>query len=135
MGTVILHGTVVSGVGEGATFTQLDWVKASFETLLGFVPFPGTLNVRLEPSGVAAWKAYRETNGRRVEPASPEFCEARLYPALIVARDGRQADQVAIVWPLVAGYPDDVLEFVAPVRLRDVLSLQDGDQLTIRLPS
>jgi len=39
--------------------------------------------------------------------------------------------ECAIVIPEVAGYPEDVLEIVAPANLRETLQLEDGDEITV----
>jgi CTP-dependent riboflavin kinase len=94
----------------------------------GFEPYPGTLNLRAEgPEGVEALAAVRAEPGVALEPA-PGNCAARCYPARLA---GRQ--EAALVVPLVAGYPDDVLELLAPVRLRDALGLREGDEVEVEV--
>lgn len=41
-------GVVVSGMGKGATFVAMPFYKKQFKKKLGFIPFPGTLNLRVE---------------------------------------------------------------------------------------
>ena len=43
-----LKGTIVSGMGEGAYYMSLRGYTKQFKKKIGYVPFPGTLNVRLE---------------------------------------------------------------------------------------
>lgn len=42
-----IHGVLVSGMGEGAYYMALDGYTRQFRTVIGYVPFPGTLNIRL----------------------------------------------------------------------------------------
>ena len=44
----MIQGIIVSGRGEGAGFTQLDWVRRQFIEQLGIDPHPGTLNLILD---------------------------------------------------------------------------------------
>jgi len=46
--TINMEGTVFSGLGEGAYYMSLDGYKEQFVKKLGFSPYPGTLNIRLD---------------------------------------------------------------------------------------
>ena len=48
----MLSGTVVSGRGEGRKYVELEWVKQQVKEKLGFDPYPGTLNLRLDEENV-----------------------------------------------------------------------------------
>lgn len=138
MGAVILRGIVVGGLGRGREFTSLAWVRAQFRARLNIDPHPGTLNLRLEaPHELATWGRLRAQPGVSIDPISPEFCEARAYPAVVAkgshftsagAANGLRA---AIVLPDVPGYPRDRVELVAGVHLRQALGLADGDVVTL----
>jgi riboflavin kinase len=41
--------------------------------------------------------------------------------------------ECAIVIPEIADYPEDVLEVIAPINLRDKLSLKNGDTVQIKI--
>lgn len=43
-----LRGTLVSGMGEGAYYMSLKGYTRQFDVKIGYVPFPGTLNVKLD---------------------------------------------------------------------------------------
>ena len=45
--TLTLKGKVVTGMGEGAYYMELAGYRTQFETILGFTPFLGTLNLQL----------------------------------------------------------------------------------------
>ena len=45
---VDLEGVLVSGMGEGAYYMGLEGYTRQFKSKIGYVPFPGTLNVRLD---------------------------------------------------------------------------------------
>jgi riboflavin kinase len=44
---VLLKGTLVSGMGEGAYYMSLKGYTKQFKSKIGYVPFPGTFNVKL----------------------------------------------------------------------------------------
>ncbi len=120
-----LRGVVRSGVGDGARFTALPWVRAQLREKLGFDPHPGTLNLVVPADRLRALLA-------RLDPVwvdpEPGFCRARCYPATVAGRV-----EAAVVVPEVEGYPEDLAEVVAPVPLRGALGLRDGDPVTLRL--
>ena len=42
-----LNGLVISGLGEGAYYMALNGYTKQFKVKIGYVPFPGTLNIKL----------------------------------------------------------------------------------------
>lgn len=126
--TVILSGNVITGLGKGALFTELDWAKKQFVDKLGIDPYPGTLNIHLiENRTISNWQTIQDTAPFTIYSSKTEDCDARCYPVYI-------ADQYtgAIVFPLIENYPSDQIEIISPVPLRQSLSLQDGDPLVIK---
>jgi len=122
----VLSGHVVRGQGEGASFTGLTWARAAFIAQLGIDPYPGTLNLR--PEDVAAWAALRAMPGTIIKAPDAKFCDARAWRVRVAGRI-----EAAIVVPEVPGYPDNKIEIIAAVSLRDALSLADGDRLELEL--
>ncbi len=118
-----LEGVVVDGVGEGRRLTQLDWVREQFRVKLGFDPYPGTLNLRVQD--IRALNEWRAAKSISIEPGAPGFCTSRCYRVVIGG--------VAAAWlvPDVAGYPRDLVEIIAPVSLRQTLNLNTGDVVLI----
>ena len=123
---VILRGSVEAGAGQGATFMSLDWVRDGIAQIVGFDPYPGTLNVRLlDGEMVDRWRQIRGTPGRPLTPPAPGQCGARLFPIVL-------ADvSAAVIVPDLTQYGAHVLEIVAPVHLRSRLWLRDHDLLTL----
>jgi len=42
-----LNGSVISGLGEGAYYMSLNGYTKQFKVKIGYIPFPGTLNIKL----------------------------------------------------------------------------------------
>lgn len=121
-------GSLASGLGEGAYFTQLDWVVKGFEEKLGFRPYPGTVNLTMAG---AAWQRVRIELARAAGialPPHPGNCGAKCFRVLVEERHAG-----ALIIPDVADYPEDKFEIVAPVELRPRLALVDGDKVRVRL--
>lgn len=117
----LLRGYVQTGRGEGAGYTNLDWVREQVRERLGFDLYPGTLNLRLEDERDRVdWVRLRAEPGVSLEP-TPDYCAARCYPAWLEG-----SLPCAVVLPMVSEYPGDVVEVIAPIPLRRNLGLQDG---------
>ena len=126
-GGKIVSGRVASGLGEGASFTRLPWARAEFLAKLGIDPFPGTLNLALDDR--TAWRQQRTRPGVVIRAPDPSWCNARAYRVRVAGRL-----DAAVVVPEIAGYPEDRIEIIAEVSLRDALGLRDGDVVTIEFP-
>ena len=130
-----MTGVIFSDLGKAASFMALDWVQEALRNSLGFSPFPATLNLRPRAKEDAqVWeKIQEELQDVELPPSSAGFCSARLYRIEIhgPADRSRATIKGAVLRPGVSGYPKDKIEIVAPVRLKDVLGVQDGDALTL----
>lgn len=122
------QGVVSSGLGEGAGFTSLPWFAEQAVIKLGYTPFPGTFNLRMDG---AQWQLARarmaQSGGIAFEPPAG-FCRAKCFP--VELPEGLSATAVV---PEVDGYPVDKLELLAAVSVRDHLALRDGDALRLTL--
>ncbi len=129
-GRKVVKGRVFSGLGQGGYFTQLDWVKQQCQDKLGFTPYPGTLNLRVDREYLAVIEKLREGEGVAILSPSADFCPAKGYPISI---GGIEA---AIIAPDAEHYtdelhPSDVIEIIAPVNIKKALSIADGDELSL----
>jgi HAD superfamily hydrolase (TIGR01509 family) len=129
MARLILAGQVVTGRGQGATFTQLDWAREQFITKLGIDPFPGTLNLHLNTAAnLSVWADLKTRADCCINPPDAQWCQARSYPIRVAGRLPG-----AIILPEVSGYPETQVEVIAALSLRQELGLADGDRLTVEI--
>ena len=127
---ISLHGVLTSGLGQGAQFARLEWVRHAIRRMIGFDPYPGTLNLRLvDADMLVAWRRILEGPALLLTPPPPERCGARLFP-VVVAPDVR----AAVVVPDVTRHGEDVLELVAGVHVRSALGLRDDDRVRLAFP-
>ena len=122
-----LKGQVFSGKGEGAEFVNLDWAKRQIEDKLGFRVFLGTLNLRLDRESVKKREKLKD-EGFEIVPKLG-YCRARLLKARV------RGTLCGIIIPYMADYPQDVLEVVSSVNLREKLCLSDGSWLEVEVTS
>ena len=126
MKTLDLDGHVFSGKGEGAKYVRFPWVKAQMTEKLGFTPYLGTLNIKLAGKNVSQKKLLRSVKALEILPAEG-FGRGRLFRAIL------ENLPCAIVVPQVTNYPEDVIEIVASVNLREKLHLKDGDAVIVKI--
>ena len=123
------QGRVVTGVGAGASFTQLEWARTKFVDIAGIDPYPGTLNLHIEETiHQLTWDAVKASAGHRIVATDGVSCDARCYPAQI---DGHLPG--AVVIPEVHEYPGFQVELIAALPLREHLSLADGDSVELSI--
>jgi len=122
-----LRGIVASGVGQGAYFMSLAWVRSAVHRSLGFEPYPGTLNVRLaDPDMRSRWREVSKQRALLLTPPPPETCGGRLVSITLP-----RGVAAAVIVPDVTRYDDDVLEVISAVHLRSELGLEDGAVLEL----
>lgn len=124
------HGRVFTGLREGRFYISLKGYSKHFRATLGFVPYPGTLNLRLSaPAQVDQRRRLGSLKGIEV----PGFADGRrsygpvkCYRAHI---DGRYPGAVLAIER--THYDNTVLEVISPVNLRKSLGLKDGDDCAV----
>jgi len=119
-----LNGTVFSGRGDGKEFLELSWVKQQITEKLGFIPYPGTLNLKLDKESMKSRKLLENAPSERITPADGYY-NGILFKAFIGILE------VAIVIPEVPAYPKDLLEVIASLNLRRTLQLEDGCEVMV----
>ena len=124
MPQIFLEGTVFSGQGRGKKFVELPWFKRQVEEKLGFSPYPGTLNLFLTEKNVENRRLLEISGGLTVKPQTG-------YYSGVMFRASIDALECAVVIPIMPNYPNDVLEVIAPIYLREKLKLVDGSLVAV----
>ena len=116
-----IEGEVTTGLGKAAYFLSQEFYTREFKKNLGFIPYPGTLNVVVSEQHLDEINDIKNTCENLIKPdegfGAVKFIEAKLN------------DEVsgAIVFPAKTTHEENYLEFIAEDKLRDELSLEDGD--------
>jgi riboflavin kinase len=120
-----IDGEVTTGLGKAAYFLSQDFYTKEFKKNLGFVPFPGTLNVIVSEGYLDEIAEIKNTCENIIKPdegfGAVKFIEAKLNGNV----DG------AIVFPAKTTHEENYLEFIAEVKLREELDLNDGDIVSL----
>ena len=129
-GSFTLVGNLISGLGEGRYYMSREPYKQQFLEHLGFEPFPGTLNIRLSQASVRQRKKLDQLEWIEIHGFTADnrtFGSARCLPCRI----GEWP--CGIVVPVRSHYPEDIIELVSPVALRDALGIKDADKVTVEV--
>jgi riboflavin kinase len=124
---VMFKGKVISGMGEGRYYTEQSGYVEQFKGKLGFIPYPGTLNVEIEyveRNKLRLLKNSKAINIQEFKTKNRSFGGVRCFKAKINNSDG------AIVLPMRSHY-SNILEFISEDFLRERLDLKDGDSVKI----
>lgn len=119
-----LNGKVFSGKGGGKSFLKLPWVKKQIIAKLGFTPYLGTLNIQISSDSAGKRKMLEKLASMMVYPAEG-YSTGKIFKATI------DTVKCGIVIPEVVDYPQNLIEIIAPVNLREKLQLADGYEITI----
>ncbi len=126
---MVLRGRVFTGFGEGAYYVSLPGYRRQFVEKLGFEPYPGTLNLRLDRESLRLRRKLELMEGIVIGGFTHG---GRRYGAVKCFRaevEGRVRGAVLLIER--THYGPDVLEVIAPVNLREALGLRDGDWVSV----
>jgi riboflavin kinase, archaea type len=123
---IFFEGTVFSGQGRGKKFVQLPWFKQQVEEKLGFSPYPGTLNLFLIGKNVENRRLLEVSDGLMIKPQTGYYSGVMFIATIDTL-------ECAVVIPIMPNYPNDVLEVIAPIYLREKLKLVDGSLAAVNV--
>jgi riboflavin kinase len=132
---VEITGRLITGLGEGQYYTTLMGYKKQFASKLGFNPFPGTLNLRLDSQSIETRKKLDGQRGVKIESfeaADRTFGGGKCFPCKILSGQA-EGIKSAVIIPDRTHYPEDVLEIISPIFLRCELKLIDGDEIKTKV--
>lgn len=124
---VFFQGRVVSGMGEGKYYTEQSGYVTQFNTKLGFIPFPGTLNIEIDSVQKNKLRILKNSGGIVID----EFTtENRTFGGVMCFHATIQEVPAAIVLPRRSHY-SHIIEVISPHKLREKLVLKDNDAVQI----
>lgn len=119
-------GRVESGVGEGAYYVSLKPYLEQFRKKLGFVPYKGTLNVRVDYANFLQFITTQQKIKIDGFKASN-----RTFGPIVAYKTKLNRVEAAIVIPKRTSHERDVIEIISAEYLRGKFHLKDGDELEI----
>lgn len=118
-----IRGIVTTGLGEGQYYVQQKGYLKQFESKLWFLPYEGTLNLRLESAELVKLNVLGDSDGILIDGFESEgrsFGEVKCFSAKI------KGVECAVIMP-VRSHHSNVLEVISKHHLRTTLGLEDGD--------
>lgn len=122
-----MEGTVTTGLGKGAFFLSKDFYKNALNKRCGFIPFPGTLNVIIPEDYLDEINEIKKNCKNIIKPEG-DFGAVKYITAIL-----NNEIKGAIVFPAKTVHEENYLEFIAPMKLRDELDLEDGNKVTLEI--
>ncbi|MGI0155982.1 MAG: DUF120 domain-containing protein [Thermoplasmata archaeon] len=122
-----ISGRVAPGLGEGRYYLSQPGYVVQFTERLGYAPYPGTLNVRVDGPALRKVGVVGGWTGLRIDgfqASGRTFGGATCFPARM------NGHPCHLIHPDRTHY-QDVVEFVAADCLRDTLSLKDDDRVQV----
>ena len=130
---VELKGTLVSGMGEGAYYMSLKGYTKQFKSKIGYIPFPGTLNVRLDKKiHQENIKQFENLNGITIE----SFSDGKRtfgWVKCFHARINHSIDCELIILERTH-HDNSIIELISDVCIKKSGKLKNGSQVTITIP-
>jgi len=125
-------GIISSGMGEGAYYMSMKGYTKQFKTKLGYIPFPGTLNVKLkDKESIEAKRSLDAYPAILVDGFSDDkrtYGWVKCYPAKINNIDA------ALILLERTHHDDSIIELISKVNIKKAIKLSTGSKISIRVP-
>ena len=129
---VNLNGTLVSGMGEGAYYMGLKGYTKQFQSKIGYIPFPGTLNVRLDQKiHQESIKQFETLNGIKIK----SFSDGKRTYGWVKCFSAKLNNSINCQLIILerTHHDDSVIELISKVCLRKNAKLKDGSKISIKI--
>ncbi len=126
---LVVKGTVATGLGEGGYYMCQEPYVNQFEDVVGFKPFEGTLNVKVDLEDIGKLDVIRASAGKTIKGFTDED---RTFGNVIAYKAKLKNIDCAIVVPERSHYKETI-ELVCQYHLRRTLGLEDGDKVEVRV--
>jgi riboflavin kinase, archaea type len=133
-GHIHFNGILVSGMGEGKYYMSLEGYRKQFKKKIGYIPYPGTLNIRIfDPLSLE--------NREKIERFAYQFIDGfsdsertygwvKCYSAIMNDNVDIQSDLLILER---THHDKNMLEIIAPVNIKQLMGLKNGDNVKVTL--
>lgn len=126
-----VRGRVFSGMGKGRYYVGHPVYQKRFKEVLGYSPYPGTLNIKIEDDGtVNRLNEIKSKDGVKVEGftlGGESFSSLACFDGVL------KGEKVTLLFIDVTYYNESVVELISPTYLRGKLGLRDGDLISFNV--
>ena len=131
--SISFRGVIISGMGEGAYYMSMKGYTKQFKSKLGYVPFPGTLNVKLKDKEFVEAKRSLESypaimiNG--FSDGKRTYGWVKCYPCKV-----NNVIEAALILLERTHHDDSVIELISKDSIKKATKLSTGSQISIHVP-
>ena len=130
---VLLKGILVSGMGEGAYYMSLKGYTKQFKSKIGYIPFPGTFNVKLEKKEYTeAIRQFGGLDGIHIDGYSDgkrTYGWVKCFGAKL-----NSSFDCELIRLERTHHDTSTIELISKNNLRKTAKLTDGSKVTILIP-
>ena len=130
---VEIKGILTSGMGEGAYYMGLKGYTKQFKSKIGYIPFPGTLNLRIDKKiHQEAIKQFVSLNGIMIKSFSDgkrTYGWVKCFPAKL-----NNSVDCNLILLERTHHDNSVVELISKTSIRKSAKLKDGAKVTIKIP-
>ncbi|MBN1645498.1 CTP-dependent riboflavin kinase [Candidatus Woesearchaeota archaeon] len=120
-----IKGKVTTGQGRGSYFVRI--YRTRLRNLVGFDPFIGTLNLKVNPEEAAVFlKNMQEVMLPGFDEDGKSYAALETYNVKVFDLDA------VIVKPCLSDRDPSIIELIAAVDLREMFNIKDGDELEVK---
>ena len=131
---LMLNGSVISGLGEGAYYMSLNGYTKQFKVKIGYIPFPGTLNIKLNQlQATQIIQQLDDLDSIIVEPFSDgkrTYGWVKCFHATL--NDSIKCELIRLER---THHDNSVIELISKNNLRKTTRLKTGSKVTIKISS
>lgn len=128
---VELKGVLVSGMGEGAYYMGLKGYTKQFKSKIGYIPFPGTLNVRLDKKiHQEAIKQFETLDGVKIKSFSDG---KRTYGWVKCFAAKLNSINCQLIILERTHHDDSIIELISKSSIKKSGKLKDGSRVSIKI--
>ena len=130
--SIELKGLVISGLGEGAYYMSLKGYTKQFKSKIGYIPFPGTLNIKLnQQDDLQAVQQFANIDGITIDPFSDgkrTYGWVKCYPAKL-----NNSISCELIHLERTHHDNSVIELISKNNLRKTAGLKTGSKVKIKI--
>ncbi|TXT59269.1 MAG: Riboflavin kinase [Promethearchaeota archaeon] len=135
---LLLVGEVTEGMGEGAYYVAIKGYYQQFKDKLGFEPYKGTLNLKLNDTDISILREIM-SQAKPVKIKGFENQERRYGPVycyeveIAPMKNRGHRTNAAILDIKRTHHKENIVEILAEEYLRDYFELKDGEKILIKV--
>lgn len=125
---ITLQGKICTGMGEGAYYMSRKGYRNRFPTMVGFIPYPGTLNIQLlEETSLKNFERLQRSPASFIKEFIEDerkFGRVFVWPTFLIIGDKKIPS--ALIRP-DRTHHNNQIELIAKENIKDTYNVKDGD--------